>query len=169
VCVCVCVCVYLHFTEMSPELSKIQSSSCPQTLKEGFYTICDSEFSICRHSMWNIRRFFFFLIYINVKMTFWIYSLSPLEKTTWMDMQSYQQSLEKNAPTVYLLDLTVFHLICGLLLCNFISCHSSVFCLLHLWPLAPTLGGGGGAEQEHAMLLFCFVSLVVTKDLWDWT
>jgi hypothetical protein len=49
VCVCaclyVCACVrarlYLHFTEISPELSKIQSRSCPQTLKERFYIIYD--------------------------------------------------------------------------------------------------------------------------------
>ena len=48
---CVCVFVYLHLAELSPELSKIQSSSCSQTLKEGFYLICDSEFSICRQSV----------------------------------------------------------------------------------------------------------------------
>ena len=51
-----CVCVYLHVAVMSPELSKIQSSSFPQTLKEGFYVICNFVFSICRHSTWNIRR-----------------------------------------------------------------------------------------------------------------
>jgi hypothetical protein len=91
-------------------------------------------------------------------------------------MQLLQLSL-KNAPSAYPLNLVRFHVIdmgCYSVILFPATVQCSVLSTLSPPPpiLPPQRVGDGGAQQQQqqpGMLLFYFVSVVVTKNLWDLT